>query len=458
VFSPDLVGVVIHSFGTELFPYYPQAMNSLRFAMALAVFATRTASLEADEHAKAVESRMQDSRAHVPMKKTLLQVGAKHRSKSTWGNPMFNPEYFGLFAQEESTASYDGTLAGRTINPELNVLDGWNPHEKNPLKPEATSPEFFHESPSGAYLQAWQSNFPSLGAADANLNPSPFKAFFPALTASLEAGTTETGPWFTGAGGYWQQTYMPEAQVVAGSPDASWFDSSVRQIDGYGREKFPGYESPRNDLFWEQRSVNTTLTCKEAGCVANVSLAAPFDMANEEAAHCFMSVYFHPTVLMEKHGEFVQWVQVNNQLVQSSCRPQAAGCNSSAQRPLLPCVYNLPLGKLMQSSGSVLTVAAKIVNSSSQCPYNGDHLSAVPMVTCLVGKKFVGEPEDLAMMQDARTEKQPMGPNMLQRIMQREAKHGTSGTPAMSPERNDDHKLFGRLRTLLKNRRDKVRP
>jgi hypothetical protein len=476
-------------------------LSAVVASFALAMLST--ASSETVERAQAASGTQDQA------KKTLLQMGAKHRSKSKWGNPMLDPEYFGLFAQGESTYTYDGSLAGRTANPEVDVLDGWNPHQKDPMVAQAARPHFFHESPSGGYLQAWQTNFPTLGAS---ANNNPLRNLFPNIVSTLHDNGMETGSWFLGTGGYWQQNYVNPSVIVPGTNDPSWFDDNVRQIDGFGRQKFPGIGSPRNYVYWEQRSVNTTLTCAETGCTANVSLTAPFDWETEEAAECLMSVYFHPTALMTEPGDFVEWIQVNNEPAQGGCRLSAAGCNSSAQTPLEPCLYNLPLAKLMSAKGDgVLTIAAKIAdNSTDQCPYNGNYLSAVPMVTCLVGKKIhnnvaLANPVDadqsdmlekglekkakVAALQGPVIEPVKEGihravPNLIPAMPKRaiepthvskeemdafiatlpqssetEASHGALKTLATKTgEKKDNHVLLGRLRNMMKNGKDNVSP
>jgi hypothetical protein len=316
-------------------------------------------------------------------KGSLLQAGAKWgiseyegvvAPHTRWANSRLDPAYFGDFSQDESTYTFDGTLAGRGSNPEINVLDGWNPQFEVPILPAATRAEFFHESPSGAYKEAWQSHFP-------------------ALTSTVAGNDVKLGKWFTGTGGVWQQDYLSGDISKPGGPPPSWFDASVKQIDGFGRRKFPGLGSPRRELLWEEKSSNTTLSCKKAGCTANVSLLAPFDWKTETANQCKLSVYFHPTDFDDTHkAEKVEWVQVNGVNVSTSCRPHALACNTSAHRELLPCVLDLPMENLMTENGA-FSVAAKISDAVDECPYNGNYLSAVPMVTCLVAKQGTQLPD-----------------------------------------------------------------
>lgn len=280
--------------------------------------------------------------------------------------------WFGDFSEAESNYDYDGTFAHRNENPQINVLDGWNPHQKNPFVNQVVTPDWFEESKSGGYKDAWQTFYPALGTVPGN--------------------RVATGSWYTGTGGIWQQSYQTPNGLSAQGPRPGWFDESVNQFDGFGREKFPALGSPRNYLYWEERSVNTTLFCKEPGCIANVSLHVPFSGNKDLYKFCKLSVMFHPTDYDDMYsGERVEWIQVNNRNVSTDCRPFASGCNQSAQRPLLPCVDSLPVDQLMSKNG-VLHIAAKIPEVVDECPYQGNLLSAVPMLTCLVAPKSVALP------------------------------------------------------------------
>lgn len=281
--------------------------------------------------------------------------------------------WFGNFDEAESTYDYDGTFAHRNENPQIDVMDGWNPHQDNPFVNNDVSAEWFEESKSGGYKQAWQTFYPALKTVPGNRVP--------------------TGSWYSGTGGIWQQSYQSPNGLGQQGPEPGWFDEIVNQVDGFGREKSPALGSPRNYLYWEERSVNTTLSCKEPGCTANVSLHAPFNGNKDLYKFCKLSVMFHPTDFDDLHsGESVEWVQVNNRVVSSNCHPFAAGCNQSASRPLLPCVDAIPVDQLMPENG-VLTIAAKIPKVVDECPYKGNLLSAVPMLTCLVAPKSVAMPQ-----------------------------------------------------------------
>jgi hypothetical protein len=301
----------------------------------------------------------------------LLQAGAndQHVSKAHSQPPA---AWFGSFSQGESTYNYDGTLAGRSVNPEIDVMDGWDPKPSDTEDSQVRPAKWFQESASGGHKDAWQT-------------------YYPPENVGMPGNNIKTGQWFTMAGGTLQQDFISEsarAHQKLNLP-AAWFDSYVSQLDGFGRDKLPGLKSPRNYVDWEERSVNTTLACDKPGCTAKASLLAPFDMAKQVYKNCKLSVAFHPTDFDDQYsGEMVEWIQVNNKQVSANCRPFAAGCNETAQRPLINCVSDLAIDEVLQnSSDGALSIAAKIPHVVDECPYNGNLLSAVPMVTCLVSQK-----------------------------------------------------------------------
>jgi hypothetical protein len=322
---------------------------------------------------------------------SLLQVDTVHADAAHRHVTAHAPVagWFGNFDQGESTYTYGGEFANRNENPLINVRDGWNPSSQDPFPVGNVREEWFHETPSGGRNEAWQTFYPAnngqVSAASNDILGA--SQWFNGAKWQEQGGT---GEWFTGTGGKWQQEYkgyqppdlLGEAPLTAG-----WFDSSIEQLDGFGREDYPDFDSPRRFLTWQEKSSNTSLSCNKPGCTANVSLLAPFDYSKENARSCKLSVFFHPTDFDNKFaGERVDWVQVNNRMVSHKCHPRLDGCNATAQRPLVPCVYNIPLDLVMPLNG-LLTVAAKINEVVDECPFKGNYLSAVPVVTCLVTPK-----------------------------------------------------------------------
>jgi len=115
-----------------------------------------------------------------------------------------------------------------------------------------------------------------------------------------------------------------------------------------------------------------------------VSLLAPFNFNTEMFKNCRLSVFFHPTDFDDQYsGESVEWLQVGGVQVKTACHPQKDGCNQTAARPLIPCVEEEPIDLIMPKNGD-LKIGAKIPDYVDECPYQGNLLSAVPVVTCLV--------------------------------------------------------------------------
>jgi len=290
--------------------------------------------------------------------------------------PPKDANWFASFDEAESTYDEDAAY-GRAHLDDNNVgrvLTGWNPSVDNPYNPDVKDAEWFSETPSAGSTAAWQTHYPALKEGLAGHGATP-------------------GDWYQSATGHWQEEYVDAHTIKAKNwmeafkaqtIPASWFDNSVSQYDGFGRRKKPDRDTGRFYYDWEERSVNTTLTCKDPGCVANVSLQAPFDASKEEAKFCRLSVFFHATDFDEQYsGEQVEYIEVNNNRVSSNCFPKASGCNATAGKPLYPCVQGVNVDMAMTSAGT-MAIAAKIPNVVDECPYEGNMLSAVPMVTCLV--------------------------------------------------------------------------
>jgi len=132
-----------------------------------------------------------------------------------------------------------------------------------------------------------------------------------------------------------------------------------------------------------ERAVNTTLTCAEIGCTASASLFA-FDPATEEAQFCLLSVGLHATDFDGDYSrEMVKNWNVNNFIVTSRCEPQAMGCNETAWRPVYPCLTDIPVDVMLQTTGS-MNISGTLSEFVDECPYEGNLLSGVAFVTCMV--------------------------------------------------------------------------
>lgn len=285
--------------------------------------------------------------------------------------------WFGAFSEGES--SYDEDALGtahRDVNPMVDVMDGWNPDtsSNDPLawikgRTKGSLAIAYHESPSAGAEQAWQTHWPAMQSS-----------------VGSGAGTGANGEWYQGAGGSWNQAYKSSRGGRNGAvKPADWFDASVDQVDGYGRPKEPWSGSGRRYMLWEERAVNTTLTCADAGCIASTVLQA-FDGTKEQASRCRFSLGVHATDFdYDDSGEFVEYVKVNGVTVSSMCKPLASGCSNMGQggKALYPCVADLDISSIISWTGA-LKIEAKIPYAVDECAYEGNLLSVVPVVTCLV--------------------------------------------------------------------------
>eukprot|EP00747_Dinoflagellata_sp_TGD_P059647 gnl/TRDRNA2_/TRDRNA2_151662_c0_seq1.p1 gnl/TRDRNA2_/TRDRNA2_151662_c0~~gnl/TRDRNA2_/TRDRNA2_151662_c0_seq1.p1 ORF type:complete len:567 (+),score=103.73 gnl/TRDRNA2_/TRDRNA2_151662_c0_seq1:218-1702(+) len=272
--------------------------------------------------------------------------------------------WFNGFSEGESTYTADADgLAHRDENPTVHFQDGWVPHTFG-FPPRAVAPEAFHESPSGGSKEAWQTHYP-------------------ALRTGLVGRAVNLGDWAQNAGGSWSQDLAPTQSGHPGPLDASWFDTSAIQYDNFGRPKEPNAHNGKRYVWWEERSVNTTLVCPKPGCRGS-SAVQIFNGLTERAKHCKLSFDVTPTDFEEDHSdEYVDWITVNGAIVSTQCKPKSHGCSPEAQAPLHRCIMDLPLDHLITQSG-VLNLEAKISDTVDECPYQGNYLHAVPMVTCLV--------------------------------------------------------------------------
>jgi hypothetical protein len=189
--------------------------------------------------------------------------------------------WFGDFSEAESTYDKDG-LDSHNDNPEWAVKYGRDPS----LPPSSSHAEkfpshFFHESQSGGPQAAWQTNWPSV------------KSSVPGMRG------TEENSWREEPMG-WVQEYRPMSKAVTkgnvGPENANWFDNSMRNVDGFGRKMQPGIDDGQKHFDWVARSVDTTLTCKEVGCLAQSSLQL-FDPTTEEATESVSLFAFIPLTM-----------------------------------------------------------------------------------------------------------------------------------------------------------------
>jgi len=158
-----------------------------------------------------------------------------------------------------------------------------------------------------------------------------------------------------------------------------------------------------------QRAVNTTVTCQSAGCTAK-SLLQVFDPAVEEAQHCRLTIEVHPTDYDNDWGrEFVKAWKVNGLVAMGGCNPHAMGCNATAWRPLVPCLQDLDVNDLLADSHGSLIIEGTINKLVDECPYEGNLLSGVAVVTCMT--------RDLVVLKShPRPEPEPPKPDLCDQL------------------------------------------
>jgi hypothetical protein len=269
--------------------------------------------------------------------------------------------FFGSFSEAEST--YDSEADVKMNRRNYPLIPPEHPYSDGGVRPSA----FFHESQSGGPNQAYQTHYPALRTG----------------IAGRTAGGA--GGWHQNGNGQWIQDYNSHVgeRELQRHKSAAWFDSGVTQFDGYGRPRMPDPGSVQFMTSWTERSVNTTLTCQASGCRASSMLQA-FNPETEEASNCHFSLHLHPTDFDDQYsGERLTFIAVNGVTVNTDCFPMVSGCNESTQAPLFSCLNQLPLENIIDSTGT-LTVEAQISDVVDECPYEGNLLSGVPMVTCLV--------------------------------------------------------------------------
>mmetsp|Transcript_65831 Transcript_65831/g.183400 ORF Transcript_65831/g.183400 Transcript_65831/m.183400 type:complete len:548 (-) Transcript_65831:201-1844(-) len=288
---------------------------------------------------------------------------------------------FGAFSEGESTFDEDG-VDEQPAFPERGVVrDGkiYNFADfpiYDPIAVSGQPAKWFEESPSGGTEEAWQT-------------------FYPAIEDVHRNGLAQRNPPWRGGGplGTHQQHVEYKAQdfkndfLRPDAKEAAWFDTSVEQFDAFGRSREPLEMSGRRYLEWELRTVNQTLTCGPAGCVANATLQV-FDYETEEHRHCMLNVGLHATDFDDEYSrERVEWISVNGKTVTSTCDPMASGCGDDrpfAQRPLYHCLSDYPVSPTLFSGTGVLHLAGKLSPMVDECPVDGNLLSGVASVTCFV--------------------------------------------------------------------------
>jgi len=321
-------------------------------------------------------------------RRSTLARAALRGSGEAWHkyNP---PQFFDAFSSAESSWEYDAAQVLRADNNAFhNYVDGYSPPDvANPFDPKENSPTSFHESESFGPEEALQTD--------------------PQASRGPAGHDNHYGSWYQDSSGQYIQSYQYQqkgqqqsdvaalaghASRASGAKPADWFDTSVNQFDSYGRPKnpFPGNPVHLENLGYMQEAVNTSVSCKAAGCNAS-SLLHVFK-AGKDVQSCKLSVLIKPTDFGE--GKIVEFISANGVNVSVNCQPSpsalsAGACSkkeASELSQLYTCVQDVDVLHLLGTDG-VLTVSAKISPSvaKTDCAYQGNLLYAIPQVTCMVG-------------------------------------------------------------------------
>mmetsp|Transcript_14400 Transcript_14400/g.26526 ORF Transcript_14400/g.26526 Transcript_14400/m.26526 type:complete len:485 (-) Transcript_14400:50-1504(-) len=306
---------------------------------------------------------------------SLITVAGAHVSqlraatvekRVVFGNGQVQPldaGWFDGFSHSESTFddNGDGPTEGHGSQRHAKFVEGYSLHLDDVLSGGRFKPAaFFHESPSAASVAAWSTY--------------PEKLHAP--------------PWRISGGGRYVQAYVADDGEGAGPLKANWFDNSVAQKDFWERQRQPNpplyweQNSGRWYTLWQERAVNTTLTCEAPNCSSSITLQA-YDPATERAANCRLSFPVHPTDYDDLYsGERVEFVNVNSHRVQTDCYPAQSSCDGPM--PMFYCLQDYPIDALLNTTTGTVVIEAKIPEVVDECPYEGNMLAAVPMVTCMV--------------------------------------------------------------------------
>eukprot|EP00928_Gymnodinium_smaydae_P081361 TRINITY_DN64900_c0_g1_i1.p1 TRINITY_DN64900_c0_g1~~TRINITY_DN64900_c0_g1_i1.p1 ORF type:complete len:670 (+),score=112.86 TRINITY_DN64900_c0_g1_i1:92-2101(+) len=274
--------------------------------------------------------------------------------------------WFGDFSAHESTYDVDGRdhPAGRVV--QYGRAPGGFPANFKSLSDKPAA--WYTESASAGPDSAWQTFFPAM------------RESFASQRANIKQSWRDT------PSGWVQNYKYPRGDLGGSVKEAHWFDSSVSQYDGFGRRMQPGPDNPKRcvpSAGWKERAVNTTLTCADPGCKAETYLNA-YDPSIEETCNCRLAISVHPTDYVSLYSdERVEFLTVNGRQV-GGCEPKARGCNRTAGAPLHQCLSDYDVTALTDASSGIFKIEGKNSLFVDECPYNGNLLSGVVTITCLV--------------------------------------------------------------------------
>jgi len=282
-------------------------------------------------------------------------------------------EFFDGFPEAES--SYDAGALG--------ALDDFEPGRHGLFNEDVVkSQEFFDESASAGSAHAFQTHYP-------------------ALNTGIAGREFQSGQWLDSSDSTWHQEHVSAQSQSDGTghgyrgrsvPKPSWFDSSVKQYDGYGRKRAPEPNWYGQSTQWVERTVNTTVSCADIGCTANSTLTA-FNPSREMARNCRLNFAVHPTDFDDQYSrENVDMIAVNGITLKTNCDPMLNGCADGTQDAMYECLGEQLVDHIVKKANGTLVISARISPLVDECPYQGNLLSGVASVTCMVAPKPTAPP------------------------------------------------------------------
>lgn len=158
------------------------------------------------------------------------------------------------------------------------------------------------------------------------------------------------------------------------------FDADMFQDEPVSDEVFHAFGS---DVIWKLRERSASLMCKMPGCEASAQIRV-FEPINETVKSCRLSFLLHPTDFDDPDsGEVLESIKVNTRMVTKSCYPRMSSCNATTQIPMYSCMRDYPVDMLVDEQG-LLLISAKISKLVDECPFEGNMLTAVSTLSCLV--------------------------------------------------------------------------
>jgi len=327
----------------------------------------------------------------VEAERILLQRRTSERGK------VVPAGWFHAFTKDESTFD-SGSIGDSAYNPELEpsrVSEEGNTanlaaQENPPYFPDVgVEADWFEESPSAAWYEAWRTRFP------------PLEAF--------RNEGMKTIPWLPDQAARRKQTHLPAAVTSVArafdftkKKDAPWFDDFIRHEDDFGRNRPPRENSEAFYWDWERKTWDVSFACPEIGCTATTSFKGvkatdgsglTMDTMVDTMQHkqCRLSVGVHATDYDDEYSrEYVEWFKFSGAVIGTHCDPMAKGCTETEPnegRGIHSCIADLDIDNLltrMANTDEHLNLAGKNSEMVDECPINNNLLSGLAQVTCLV--------------------------------------------------------------------------